>query len=154
MKKRSSLRYILIVLITFLVAGGVIVFARRKSNFLPERPVESSGSSSLQGETLQDQKELSPSVIVTQKVGQKAPGFFLEVTSPQDGATVASDRIQVKGKTVPLAEVWVNENQTVADRNGNFSVAVSLEEGENYLLVSAGNENGQAEVERMVYYEK
>ena len=154
MKKRSSLRYILIVSSILLVAGGVLLFTRRKSDLLPESPVEPSGFSSLQGDPLQDQKEPSPSVTVIPKVGQKAPGFFLEVTSPQDGQTVSLSKIQVKGKTVPGSEVWVNENQVTTDKNGNFSVVVSLEEGENYLLIVAGNESGEAEVERVVYYEK
>jgi len=79
--------------------------------------------------------------------------FFLEIISPVDDLTVTVARVKVQGKTVPGADVFVNENQVETDKNGNFSIDISLQEGENPILISAGNETGEAEIERTVYFE-
>jgi hypothetical protein len=82
---------------------------------------------------------------------QKA--FFLEVSSPADGSTVRMAAVEVKGRTLPGAEVYVNEHLVNPDKNGNFSVKIDLYEGENPILVVAGNEQGDAEKEITVFYE-
>lgn len=71
-----------------------------------------------------------------------APLLTLTLTSPKANATVTSSSLTVKGKTSPKAEIFVNEAETVADANGNFSVTVELEEGENYLLVAVTDADG------------
>ncbi len=79
--------------------------------------------------------------------------FTFSVTSPLNGTTVNTPNIQVKGKTVPNADVFVNEKDAKADAQGNFSVAYNLDEGENYLVVGANDEFGNFnEVELTVYY--
>jgi len=80
--------------------------------------------------------------------------FFLQIASPIDGATVSQNKITVSGKTVPGAEISVNEKELAADKNGNFSTSVLLEEGENFIFVTAGNEDGFEEKEIVVNYEK
>lgn len=80
--------------------------------------------------------------------------IILTVTSPVDNATVNSKTLVVKGKTKSKAEVFVNETETFADVNGNFSVNIQLDEGENYLLVLANDEDGNTlEQELMVTYD-
>lgn len=71
-----------------------------------------------------------------------APLLTLTLTSPKANTTVTSSSLTVKGKTSPKAEIFVNEAETVADTNGNFSVTVALEEGENYLLVAVTDADG------------
>ncbi len=83
-----------------------------------------------------------------------ANSLLLEIISPQDGQTVSLSQIKVQGRTVAGAEVFVNEKEVVPDKNGNFSATVGLQEGENVLLIAAGNESGDAEVERTVYFEQ
>lgn len=80
--------------------------------------------------------------------------FSLTISSPINGSTVNSATIQVKGKTLANAEVFVNEIDGKADSNGNFSIGYLLEEGENYLVVGANDEDGNyKEMELVVNYE-
>lgn len=66
----------------------------------------------------------------------------LDVTSPIDGETLSSTNATVTGKTVPSAEVFVNDATDKADTNGNFSINISLDEGQNEIVVSANDANG------------
>lgn len=77
----------------------------------------------------------------------------LTVTSPQAGATVTNSRLTVTGKTSPKAEVYVNEAELFADSAGNFSATITLDEGENPVVVTAVDENGNmAEKDFVVTY--
>lgn len=77
----------------------------------------------------------------------------LSISSPLDNTTVTTRSVTVKGKTIPSAEVFVNEVDTVADKNGNFSATVALEEGENPILVVASDADGNvSEKEITVLY--
>lgn len=88
-------------------------------------------------------------------LGESRPqaGFFLEVFSPEGGAVVKEPWVMVSGRTTPDGEVFVNDKQVYPDKNGSFSIKVDLEEGENPILIVAGNEVGDREIERLVYYE-
>jgi hypothetical protein len=66
----------------------------------------------------------------------------LEVSAPVDGSTLNSASVVVKGKTSPGAEVFVNDKETKADSSGNFSIMVSLDEGENQIVVIANDADG------------
>lgn len=68
----------------------------------------------------------------------------LAIVSPMDGDTLGSTNATVKGKTVASAEVFVNDVVGKADINGNFSINVALDEGENQIVVSANDANGNA----------
>ncbi len=87
------------------------------------------------------------------KLGILPSPFLLEVSSPTDGATVNQATLEVVGETVPGAEVFVNEFQAQVDKDGHFRQRISLQEGENFILITAGNETGDSEIERLVYYE-
>lgn len=79
-----------------------------------------------------------------QTKGNNAPieNIPLAITYPKDKSTVASSAITIKGQTTPNAEIAVNEIDTKADSSGNFSAAVSLDEGENTIIVVANDQNG------------
>ncbi len=78
----------------------------------------------------------------------------LSVTSPTNNSTVTNSSVAVRGKTAPRADVFVNEAEGKADDNGNFSVSVQLDEGENYFVIVANDEFGNAiEAELTVTYE-
>ncbi len=66
----------------------------------------------------------------------------LSVTSPVSGATLSSGNVTVKGKTLPNAEVFINDQSTKADTEGNFSLNLTLDEGENNLVVTANDAEG------------
>lgn len=68
----------------------------------------------------------------------------LTITAPTDKAEVETPTIAVSGKTVAYAEVSVNDKDAKADASGNFSIIVSLEEGENSIMVVANDDAGNA----------
>jgi hypothetical protein len=79
--------------------------------------------------------------------------FFLEVSSPQDGVVVKDPWVVVNGRTTSDSEVFINDKQISPDKNGNFSIKIDLVEGVNPVLIVVGNEVGDQEIERVVYYE-
>lgn len=85
---------------------------------------------------------LDISIMPTNVVTTLATGITLVVTSPVNNVTVTSSTIVVKGKTLSGADVFVNDVETKADSNGNFSVSLDLDEGENYILIVANDING------------
>lgn len=66
----------------------------------------------------------------------------LTITSPLNGVTLNSTNVTIKGKTSPNAEVFINDASTKADANGNFSLTLTLDEGENNLVITANDTEG------------
>lgn len=71
----------------------------------------------------------------------------VEVTSPADGQTfngTANQRIEIKGTTESGTNVTVNDRIAIVDSDGNFSLSISLSEGQNTFEIkaqdAAGNE--------------
>lgn len=77
----------------------------------------------------------------------------LIISDPADGAVVSSPQLLIRGKTAPNAEVFINDKDTTADGNGNFSATLTLDEGENLIIVTANDAEGNmAEKELVVTY--
>lgn len=83
-----------------------------------------------------------------------AANFTLKITSPVQGQKVTSVTVLVTGQTVPNAEVYVNEIDAKADANGKFSVSYPLEEGENYLIIGASDDNGNSDEQQLMVYQE
>lgn len=80
-------------------------------------------------------------------------GISLVINSPANGLEVATPNVTVTGTTAPNAEVFVNDASGKADVNGLFSISTSLDEGENTIVVTANDANGNsAEQELTVSY--
>jgi bacillopeptidase F len=78
----------------------------------------------------------------------------LNIQSPEDGMTLATPSLTVKGTTISQAEISINNVDTKADLQGNFSGKVTLEEGENQIVVTANDAEGNwAERDLTVTYE-
>jgi len=78
----------------------------------------------------------------------------LQILSPSDGSRVTTPTVTIRGKTMPNAEVFVNDKELTADADGNFSVDLLLEEDENPILVVANDSQGRAaETEFSVFYD-
>lgn len=77
----------------------------------------------------------------------------LEIVSPQNNATVTADSIIISGKTVPLANVIINEFELNADATGLFSQTIFMDEGENYFSIVAYTDSGVSEKELVVIRE-
>ena len=81
-------------------------------------------------------------------------GITLTISSPAEGSTVKSASLTVKGVSTPGADVSVNEADTTADKSGNFTATVMLDEGENILIIVASDTDGNyAEKEVSVTYD-
>ena len=74
--------------------------------------------------------------------GTTASSLTLSVASPTDGSQVTSPTVIVKGKTLPNAEVFVNDVSGIADTDGNFSIATTLDEGENTVIIGVNDADG------------
>jgi len=78
----------------------------------------------------------------TAELKAMATGITLTILTPANNSTVTSSVVAVKGKTVANGEVFVNDVEAKADSSGNFSVSLTLDEGENYILIVANDING------------
>jgi hypothetical protein len=70
--------------------------------------------------------------------------IFLEVDEPKNSITVNNPIINISGKTISNAYIFINEQELKADINGNFTSATTLEEGENYILIVASDDLGNS----------
>lgn len=68
----------------------------------------------------------------------------LSISEPANGATVTNSQILVRGKTRANAEVFINDKDTTADDGGSFSATLTLDEGENLIIVTANDADGNA----------
>lgn len=77
----------------------------------------------------------------------------LEIVEPTDNLESSRSALTIRGQTTPRAEVSVNDKETRANTQGVFTVYYTLEEGENYLLIVATDEEGNySEKEIIVTY--
>ncbi|WP_306454061.1 S8 family serine peptidase [Evansella halocellulosilytica] len=70
------------------------------------------------------------------------------IESPEDGTFTNEDTVTVEGQASPSVNVHLSNNgeevaETTADDSGNFSVDVSLEDGENVLTAAASTDTGR-----------
>jgi hypothetical protein len=92
----------------------------------------------------------SPTSTATPETTSKETGatesnkISLSIISPKDGETLSSTNVVVKGKTSPNADVFVNDQSGKSDTNGNFSITIGLDEGQNVIVVSANDSVGNA----------
>ena len=139
-----------IIAIFLVVTGSVVFFVskKRQSQQPVSNQIETSVEESKKSDTLSSPTESPVSTI------QNISEITLTVTSPLSGSTVSSPKAIVSGKTDAKAEVFANEAEGIADANGNFSLSVALDEGENSIIVTAVDSNGKvAEKEILVTYE-
>jgi hypothetical protein len=78
----------------------------------------------------------------------------LQILAPQDGDSVNTKEIQVRGMTAAGAVVSVNDNVLIAGADGSFETQVTLEEGPNLIEVIASDEAGnETSLDLAVTYE-
>ena len=68
--------------------------------------------------------------------------LFLKVSEPTDQSIVNKDTVLVKGNTIPEAVVSVNGEVVEVDNEGNFSLAVSLKQGANFIEIITSDAQG------------
>lgn len=76
-------------------------------------------------------------------------GFFLSVDKPTDEEVFDKRIITVSGKTTPKTTILVytqtSEQTAVSSNNGSFSTTITIDNGVNYLLVTAISSLGEEE---------
>jgi hypothetical protein len=88
------------------------------------------------------------------EMGAIEQSLKIQILSPSHQSIVTSPYITLRGKTSAQAEVFVNDKETTADAQGNFSVALTLEEGENPIMIVVNDQNGNVgEEEISLVYE-
>lgn len=79
----------------------------------------------------------------------------LEISSPDDNSQIkgGDKKVTVSGVTDPNNNITVNDTVAVVDSSGNFSTAISINDGDNNIVVTATNSFGNStQVSRKVTY--
>ena len=78
----------------------------------------------------------------------------LEILSPVDGLITSIPTIVLNGSSAPFTEVQIDDKVIKADMYGNFSTKITLDEGDNEIVITANNEDGDyVEKTLLVVYE-
>ncbi len=79
----------------------------------------------------------------------------LKIFSPQEGERLNSLIVEVKGKTIPDASLFINNRLASIDFDGSFSYKLELLPGETVIKVKAVNRRGkEREIKRRVVVDK
>jgi hypothetical protein len=97
---------------------------------------------SVLNQKVSDTATLGPSLSPDITKSSDETAIALTIDSPENNSTVSSSEVTVSGKTVVSAEVSVNDKDIKVDQDGNYSVKITLDEGENTITVVANDENG------------
>lgn len=146
---------IFVFLAVFLLIGGYFFYQK---NTLFEKNIQNKINqlkTNINKKPIKDESILEnrkdQEVMINEKQNQE---FFLEVDSPKDKQTFNQSVITVSGKTTKNSEVFVNDQETKSDDQGNFSLTYNLDEGENNLVIIANDDTGNyIEKELTVYLE-
>lgn len=100
-----------------------------------------------------------PTTATTTLTPQPTAPAALTLTLPEDQSVTGEQVATVSGKTASGSQIVVSspveDKITTADTQGNFQSQISLEEGENEIIVTAYLPNGKTEqVTRTVVYSK
>ncbi|MBI4973697.1 hypothetical protein HZC27_03755 [Candidatus Roizmanbacteria bacterium] len=141
---------ILLVLFALLLILAIFLVVNETQKRTNAAALLNSGSTEKEGKInteFFEGKRPSATLIPTNAAAQT---LFLTLSSPTTNQTVSGASILVKGMTVPLTPVMINEFELTADSQGNFSKSLSLDEGENYISVIAYNSEGQVVEKELV----
>jgi len=61
----------------------------------------------------------------------------LKIISPADGLITASRQVEVKGLSIPEAEIIINNKAVLVDQSGNFASLIDLQKGLNLIKITA-----------------
>lgn len=119
-----------------IILGILVIYPK-----LNKSSINSSGKVTVENEFNQPQKNPTDKFIFT-------------ILNPENNSIINQSTVTISGKTLPEADIYVNEIDGKADNQGNFSIKYSLEEGENYIVVGANDSLGNyAEKELVLNYE-
>ncbi|MBI2019012.1 hypothetical protein HYS96_04920 [Candidatus Daviesbacteria bacterium] len=111
------------------------------------------GVNNIYGKTLDENGQMSlPSKTIKVIFDNEKP--LLEVSEPLDGKTIQGERkIKIAGKTEPKSQIYINGNQIIVDKEGNFSSERTLNDGENNFTIKAYDSSANfSEISRKVIF--
>lgn len=129
-----SRAYLLLIGVLILIVVGVGAYAFLRSSSTPAVPYQPPVVNQNQNPA----PPQLPSPVPTTFQNQ----ISLIVSSPTKNQVVTAATLTVSGKTVPNADVSVNDKDLKANAQGNFSALVTLDEGENEIVVTASDDAG------------
>ncbi len=100
-------------------------------------------------EEVKEKKTFQPKA----SVNEETP-FYVYLESPKEDAVVIDDKVQVIGRTLPGTVIFVYTEDDVysaeSDKDGNFAMELSVNEGINTITLTAFGENGE---EQSIYFD-
>ena len=102
-------------------------------------------------------KKTEQTVKVSNSTPSPSPVASFSIDSPENNLVSDKNKIQVSGKTTPMAVIIAysedNQNFTIADENGFFSLNVDLVKGSNiYTIKSVDSNDNVKQKELTVVY--
>ena len=108
----------------------------------PTVPAVQPASTPLPGQIIPTQPSAEEAV-ATQPPAEAASGaLWLRVLSPEDGETVNTPTIKIKGQAPAETVVTLNDQFLVVSADQSFEVEFNLEEGPNLIEIVASDLNG------------
>jgi hypothetical protein len=144
--KNSKGSGLVVALIVIVLLGGIGILAYSKGYLNPN--MMSQKSNDPNSYALNPISSMSPTIADSPEATPLAGGLVtsnlisLNIQTPLNGANLTNGKVTLKGKTSANAEVFVNDQSTKADANGNFSLPLTLDEGLNNLVVTANDAEG------------
>jgi hypothetical protein len=148
MQQKGNALLIILILVIIVAAAGYYFYSNGYiGSKLAQAPEATSvfnyGSTGTTTSGSTSTPPLAASPAPAQETGNiNSNNISLVVTAPADGSTLTSPSTTITGKTSPGADVFVNDQETFADANGNFSLKMTLDEGQNGLVITANDANG------------
>ncbi len=131
-------------LVILLVVGGFYFYTQKNKTFLNRLRLKITPTPT-QGQEIRSTIGVTEETEIIRPTETKATEMFLEIYQPQNGATVNNSSLTVEGKTTAFASVFINEKELRADVAGRFSTVITLDEGENTIIIVANDEEGNYE---------
>lgn len=140
--------YLLLISLLILIAVGVGSFAFYKTGLKKETTTIVQPSPPPQEPAASKTMPPNP----PENIDTSKNSLPLVITSPKTNSTVSSPTITVSGTTAPNADVAVNDKDLTANSRGEFSTTLTLDEGQNDILITVSNESGSSLWEGLVTY--
>lgn len=67
----------------------------------------------------------------------------LKIYYPKRNISVKKEILEIKGKTDPQVKVFINSEEILPEENGNFLESITLNKGENKIIIISKNKKGK-----------
>lgn len=138
MKNTTVIGFIVVIV---LLAGGLLLYRYQRNTLPVSQPTTEQGTiTNVQVTPGTANNNATPTTLNFDSTNQ----ISLTVSQPVNNTVVKTPTITVMGKTIPNADVTVNDKDLKADAQGNFSVSITLDEGDNTVIVVANDAQGNS----------